>query len=67
MSFTRAIVRPPARSFAAGLSSAGEGPPDVGRALEQHAAYVAALRDCGLQITQLPPDEVKKLKDSGVV
>ncbi len=57
MKFTRAIVRPPARSFAAGLSGAGEGPPDVERALEQHAAYVSALRDCGLQITQLQPDE----------
>lgn len=57
MNFTRAIVRPPARSFAAGLSSAGAGPPDVDRALEQHAAYVRALVDCGLQITQLPPDE----------
>ena len=57
MHFTRAIVRPPARSFAAGLSSAAEGPPDVDRALEQHAAYVRALRDCGLQITQLDPDE----------
>lgn len=57
MHFTRAIVRPPARSFAAGLSSAAEGAPDVGRALQQHAAYVRALRDCGLQITQLEPDE----------
>ncbi len=57
MSFTRAIVRPPPRSFAAGLSSAGAGPPDVGRALGQHAAYVRALRDCGLQVTQLDPDE----------
>jgi dimethylargininase len=57
MHFTRAIVRPPAQSFAAGLSSAAEGAPDVGRALQQHAAYVQALRDCGLQITQLEPDE----------
>jgi dimethylargininase len=57
MHFTRAIVRPPARSFAAGLSSAAAGPPDVDRALGQHAAYVRALRDCGLQITQLEPDE----------
>jgi len=29
---------------------------DLGRALEQHAAYVAALRDCGLAVTQLAPD-----------
>jgi dimethylargininase len=55
--FTRAIVRPPGRSFAAGLSSAGEGPPALSRALEQHAAYVRALRDRGIQVTQLPADE----------
>ncbi|MEP6546081.1 MAG: arginine deiminase family protein [Gammaproteobacteria bacterium] len=57
MEFTRAIVRPPARSFAAGLSSAAAGAPDVDRALEQHAAYVRELRNCGLQVTQLEPDE----------
>jgi dimethylargininase len=57
MSFTRAIVRPPARSFAAGLSSGAEGPPDVDRALEQHATYVQALRDCGLAVTCLEPDD----------
>jgi dimethylargininase len=57
MQFTRAIVRLPARSFAGGLSSATEGPPDVDRALEQHAAYVRALRGCGLQVACLQPDE----------
>ena len=57
MHFTRAIVRPPARSFASGLSSAGEGPPDLDRALAQHAAYVRALRECGLEVTALAPDE----------
>ncbi len=56
MQFTRAIVRPPARNFAAGLSSAALGPPDVARALEQHAEYVGALRDCGLTVTSLEPD-----------
>jgi dimethylargininase len=56
MNFTRAIVRPPSESFAAGLTSSAEGAPDLGRALEQHAAYVAALRDCGLAVTQLAPD-----------
>jgi dimethylargininase len=54
--FTRAIVRPPARSFARGLSSALEGPPDIDQALVQHARYVEALRDCGLQVTCLAPD-----------
>jgi dimethylargininase len=57
MQFTHAVVRPPARNFAAGLSSAADGPPDVGRALVQHAAYVSALRDCGLEVTSLPPDD----------
>jgi dimethylargininase len=56
MRFSRAIVRPPARNFAAGLSSAAEGPPDIDRALQQHASYVAALRECGLEITSLEPD-----------
>ncbi len=55
--FNRAIVRPPARNFAAGLSSSAEGAPDVDRALEQHSLYVDALRDCGLEVTCLPPDE----------
>jgi dimethylargininase len=56
MDFTRAIVRVPARTFAAGLSSAGAGEPDLGRALAQHALYVEALRDCGLEVTSLEPD-----------
>ena len=57
MPFTHAIVRPPAQSFAAGLSSGLEGAPDIGRALRQHALYVQALRDCGLRVTSLAPDE----------
>ena len=57
MSFTRAIVRPPARTFASGLSSAGSGAPDLGLALQQHASYVQALRDCGVAVKSLPPDD----------
>src|SRR6266481_5764809 len=54
--FTRAIVRPPAPNFAAGLTTAGLGAPDYRRALEQHAAYCAALEQCGLTLTTLEPD-----------
>jgi dimethylargininase len=54
--FTRAIVRTPAASFASGLSSAAEGAPDLNLALVQHAAYVRALRECGLDVTSLEPD-----------
>lgn len=57
MTFTRAIVRPPGATFSDGLTTAGLGPPDLGLALAQHAAYVAALEACGLAITALPPEE----------
>jgi dimethylargininase len=57
--FTRAIVRVPGRSYAQGLtSSAAQGPPLIDLALAQHAAYCDALRECGLALTVLPPDEL---------
>ena len=51
--FTRAIVRRPSESFAAGLTSGQYGPPDVQRALAQHERYCDALRGCGLEVTHL--------------
>ena len=57
MTFTRAITRPPGRTFAGGLTTAGLGPPDLSAALAQHAAYLAALEVCGLEVTVLPPDD----------
>ncbi|HVQ39521.1 MAG TPA: hypothetical protein VMS31_18425 [Pyrinomonadaceae bacterium] len=54
--FTRAIVRPPAPTFAEGLTTAGLGKPDFGRAIEQHSAYCSALEQCGLVVTRLGPD-----------
>ena len=57
MTFTRAIVRPPSATFADGLTTAALGAPDLGLALAQHAAYVAALEASGLAVTSLPPDE----------
>lgn len=56
MQFTNAIVRPPCEEMTRGLSSAGLGQPDHALALEQHHAYVLALRACGLKVTILPPD-----------
>jgi dimethylargininase len=56
--FTQAIVRPPGASFVNGLTTAAAlGAPDLARARAQHQAYVAALRSCGLQVTELAPDE----------
>ncbi len=54
--FTRAIVRPPAANFAAGLTTAELGTPDHAVALEQHARYCAALEFCELQLITLPAD-----------
>jgi len=55
--FTAAIVRPPAASYAAGLTTATLGTPDLSLALAQHAAYCAALEQLGVRVTALPPDE----------
>lgn len=56
MPFTRAVVRPPAATFADGLTRVYLGTPSLALALEQHAAYCRALEDCGLALTTLPAD-----------
>jgi len=55
--FSKAIVRTPARSFINGLRSANLGSPDYEKALDQHAAYVGALEQCGLEVTVLDAEE----------
>ncbi len=55
--FRNALVRLPCRGMVRGLSTAGLGAPDYERALAQHAAYVDALRGCGLEVTALDADE----------
>lgn len=56
-SFTHAIVRTPCAALIHGLTSANLGLPDYDKALQQHAAYVAALQACGLAVDILPADE----------
>lgn len=51
--FTRAIVRPPADTFANGLTSGILGPPDYKNARAQHEAYRQALARAGMRLTQL--------------
>ena len=51
-----ALVRPPADTYASGLTQSREGPPDLKLALAQHGAYCQALRDAGTQVTVMPPD-----------
>jgi len=40
-----------------GISTANLGRPDYQKALAQHADYIEALKECGLQVTVLPPDD----------
>ena len=56
MRCTHAIVRPPAETFAAGITSSSLGPPDLALALEQHDAYCRALERLGLSLVRLAPD-----------
>lgn len=54
--FINAIVRPPARNFADGLTTATLGAPDFHLALEQHVAYCDALVRHGCTLIALPAD-----------
>lgn len=54
---TKALVQPPAASFASGLTKAGLGPPDAALAAEQHEGYVAALERAGVEVLRLPSDD----------
>jgi dimethylargininase len=56
VTLARAIVRPPAATFAAGITSSGLGAPDLALALEQHEAYCRTLERLGLSLVRLPPD-----------
>jgi len=56
--FRHAITRLPCRALVHGLSTAGLGPPDVDLALAQHRAYVAALGECGVDVTVLEAQEI---------
>ena len=56
MHFSRAIVRLPSANLADGITTSGEGAPDIALALEQHRAYCNALIACGLTLAVLPEE-----------
>lgn len=56
--FDHAIVREPATSVVEGLRSDPAAVPDFEGILEEHGAYIAALRHAGLKIDILPPLEL---------
>ncbi len=55
--YKRAIVRTPGESMIRGLTTADLGLPDYKKALVQHADYIEALEECGLEVMVLGPDE----------
>ena len=56
--FKHTIVRTPCKRVLEGITSAPElGKPDYEKALQQHAAYIEALKQCGVDVTVLPPEE----------
>lgn len=54
--YTHAIVRTPCPEMIRGLTTANLGKPDYHKALEQHQAYIDALKRCGLEVLVLEPD-----------
>jgi dimethylargininase len=58
MNLSRALVRGIGQTYAAAtVQTAGLGPIDVGAAVRQHRAYVQALRDAGLRVDALEPED----------
>jgi dimethylargininase len=53
--YTHAIVRTPGASVVSGLRSDGGADPDFAALLAEHAAYVTALGQLGLEVDVLPP------------
>ena len=51
--FSKAIVRHPAPTMTHGITSANYGTPDYQMAVQQHQAYIAALKSTGLEVTVL--------------
>ena len=52
--FKHAITRLPGENFGSGLTTSNLGAPHYALILEQHRAYVEALRGLGLEVTVLP-------------
>lgn len=56
--FQNVIVRRPCRAMVEGITSNPQlGKPDYDLALKQHDSYIAALKQCGVQVTVLDADE----------
>jgi dimethylargininase len=57
MLYTKAIVRTPGHSIAKGITTSNLGKPDYQTALRQHEKYIAALKNCGLEVAIMAAEE----------
>ncbi|KAA0959176.1 dimethylarginine dimethylaminohydrolase family protein [Planococcus kocurii] len=55
--FKNVIVKSPGKSYLNGLTTSDLGTPNYELLLEQHAAYIEALKTCGVEITHLSESE----------
>lgn len=55
--FKNVIVKTPGKSYVNGLTTSDLGKPKYNLLLEQHAAYVKALKMCGVEVTHLAESE----------
>ncbi|WP_343208356.1 dimethylarginine dimethylaminohydrolase family protein [Anaerolentibacter hominis] len=56
--FKHVIVKTPCKAVTEGITSSPElGKPDYEKALQQHAKYIEALKQCGVDVTVLPADD----------
>ncbi|WP_026575790.1 dimethylarginine dimethylaminohydrolase family protein [Bacillus sp. UNC438CL73TsuS30] len=55
--FKNVIVKTPGKTYVNGLTTSDLGTPILEKAQEQHAFYIAALKQCGVEVTELPANE----------
>jgi dimethylargininase len=52
--FKQTIVKTPGENYLNGLTTSNLGTPILEKALQQHVAYIEALKSCGVEVTVLP-------------
>ncbi|MDQ6600472.1 N(G),N(G)-dimethylarginine dimethylaminohydrolase [Bacillus salipaludis] len=55
--FKNVIVKTPGKTYVNGLTTSDLGTPILEKALEQHTFYIAALKQCGVEVTELQANE----------
>ncbi|QDQ01687.1 N(G),N(G)-dimethylarginine dimethylaminohydrolase [Lysinibacillus fusiformis] len=55
--FNNVIVKTPGNSYINGLTTSDLGKPSIEQLFEQHEKYIAALKNCGVEVTLLPANE----------